>query len=175
MTTRNNDVTESDVTRLYEKLEKEAEASSYHLNPDEGFTRDLVHGLCVNEKRYGYPACPCRLASGDKNEDLDIICPCDYRDIDLGEYGSCFCGLYVSEDVVKGEKQITSIPERRPKDHERRSNLKQRQHHTLLQEPLKQGFVIWRCPVCGYLCARDDPPERCPICKASKDRFERFN
>ena len=33
---------------------------------------------------------------------------------------------------------------------------------------------VWRCKVCGYLCGRDEPPEVCPICKAKKDRFERF-
>jgi rubrerythrin len=33
---------------------------------------------------------------------------------------------------------------------------------------------VWRCKVCGYLCARDEPPEICPICKVKKDRFERF-
>jgi rubrerythrin len=33
---------------------------------------------------------------------------------------------------------------------------------------------IWRCRVCGYICARDAPPLQCPICKVSKDRFERF-
>jgi ferredoxin-thioredoxin reductase catalytic chain len=33
---------------------------------------------------------------------------------------------------------------------------------------------VWRCRVCGYLCARDEPPELCPICKAKKERFERF-
>jgi len=33
---------------------------------------------------------------------------------------------------------------------------------------------VWRCRVCGYLCAREQPPEVCPICKVKKDRFERF-
>lgn len=33
---------------------------------------------------------------------------------------------------------------------------------------------MWRCTVCGYLCAREGPPEVCPICKVTKDRFERF-
>ncbi len=33
---------------------------------------------------------------------------------------------------------------------------------------------VWRCKVCGYLCAREGPPEVCPICKAKKERFERF-
>jgi ferredoxin-thioredoxin reductase catalytic chain len=33
---------------------------------------------------------------------------------------------------------------------------------------------VWRCKVCGYLCARDEPPDLCPICKVKKERFERF-
>lgn len=36
------------------------------------------------------------------------------------------------------------------------------------------GETVWRCVVCGYLCARKEPPAVCPICKAKKDRFEEF-
>jgi ferredoxin-thioredoxin reductase catalytic chain len=36
------------------------------------------------------------------------------------------------------------------------------------------AYPVWRCKVCGYICARDEPPDLCPICKASKERFERF-
>jgi rubrerythrin len=36
------------------------------------------------------------------------------------------------------------------------------------------SYPVWRCRVCGYLCARDNPPEKCPVCKASKERFEKF-
>ncbi|MFQ3675710.1 MAG: rubredoxin-like domain-containing protein, partial [Endomicrobiia bacterium] len=36
------------------------------------------------------------------------------------------------------------------------------------------SLPIWRCKVCGYLCARESPPEVCPICKAKKERFEKF-
>ena len=81
---------QEEIDRLYERLKKEAEAGGYRLNPDVSFTRDLVKGIITNEKRYGYWACPCRLASGDKQRDLDIICPCDYRDADLADYGSCY-------------------------------------------------------------------------------------
>jgi len=83
-------VTLEEVDRLYEKLKKEAEAGGYHLNPDVEFTRALVKGLLINEKRYGYWACPCRLASGKKEEDLDIVCPCDYRDADVVEFDACY-------------------------------------------------------------------------------------
>jgi ferredoxin-thioredoxin reductase catalytic chain len=83
-------VTPEEVDRLYEKLKKEAEAGGYHLNPDVEFTKALVRGLLTNEKRYGYQACPCRLASGRKDEDLDIVCPCDYRDADVVEFDACY-------------------------------------------------------------------------------------
>lgn len=162
------EVTDAEVQNLYERLDKEAEAAGYHLNPDLEHTKELVRGLLTNEKRYGYWACPCRLASGDKDDDLDIICPCDYRDQDIEEYDACYCGLYVSERVLQGEKSPESIPERRPPPEARKKT--EQRPATLSTLPLP----VWRCKVCGYLCAREGPPGVCPICKAKKDRFERF-
>ena len=162
------EITEDDVDNLYSRLNREAEESGYHLNPDAKHARDLVRGMLVNEKRYGYWACPCRLATGDKEEDLDIICPCDYRDLDVEEYGACYCGLYVSESVIKAEKSIASIPERRIPHEERKR--KEQIPATITSLPLP----VWRCRVCGYLCAREGPPGVCPICKVKKERFERF-
>lgn len=157
-----------EVDALYEKLEREAEASGYHLNPDGEFTRALVEGLLTNVNRYGYQACPCRRATGTREEDLDVICPCDYRDADLGEYGACYCALYVSKDVVAGKRETGAIPERRPAKKDDRPQYRQK------AEAAAGGITVWRCRVCGYLAARDAPPEACPICKAAKDRFEPF-
>ena len=109
-----SEVSEKEVNELFDRLRHDAEASGYHLNPDPEITRGLVRGLIVNVKRYGYQACPCRLSSGEMEKDLDIICPCDYRDPDLGEYGMCYCALYVSGASLSGEKQVPSIPDRRP-------------------------------------------------------------
>jgi ferredoxin-thioredoxin reductase catalytic subunit len=161
------------VEKLYRRLKEEAEAGGYFLNPDVEFTKDLVRGLLINEDRYGYWACPCRLAFGDKEEDLDIICPCDYRDPDLNDSDMCYCALYVSEAVVKGMKKLTgSIPERRPSVPERIA--KKDRAARVGGIPAKLAYPVWRCKVCGYLCARDEPPGICPVCKAKKDRFERF-
>lgn len=164
-------VIDDGVNGLYERLKSEAEEGGYHLNPDVEFTKDLLRGLITNEGRYGYWASPCRLASGRKEEDLDIICPCDYRDQDVSEYGMCYCALYVSEAVVNGEEKLTgSIPERRPPAAERKKGRSQPAPVGIYPLPL----AVWRCKVCGYLCAREEPPEVCPICKAKKERFERF-
>lgn len=164
------DITPDEINRLYERLNQEAEAAGYHLNPDAAMTRELLSGLLVNEKRYGYPSCPCRLASGVKEEDLDIICPCDYRDPDLTDYGACYCSLYVSQGVVDGKEKVGSIPERRPPRARRLKVKSAKKKASLASLPLP----VWRCKVCGYLCVREGPPAVCPICKAGKERFERF-
>jgi ferredoxin-thioredoxin reductase catalytic chain len=166
----NTDISREEVERLYEKLRAEAEAGGYHLNPDKAMTRQLLKGLLVNEKRYGYLSCPCRLASDNKDEDLDIICPCDYRDTDLDEYNACYCSLYVSRAAAEGKVKISPIPERRPPREKRLKMKTEKKEASLASLPLP----VWRCKVCGYLCAREGPPEVCPICKAKKERFERF-
>jgi len=189
------EVSDAAVEALLARLDHEAEASGYHLNPDRGFTRDLVRSLLVNQERYGYWACPCRLAAGDKAADLDIICPCDYRDADLNEFGACYCALYVSREVLDGERGVASIPERRPPAGERRAARADASRSKATGtsgpewslQPSRRGGAavahaiagklaqpVWRCRVCGYLCAREEPPGVCPICKAKKDRFERF-
>ena len=164
-------ISQDEIAQQYEKLKKQAEAGGYYLNPNVDFTRELVKGLLVNEKRYGYRACPCRLAAGNKAEDMDIICPCYYRDPDVSEYGACYCALYVSREAANGQKKIGSIPERRPP---RRERMESKPSPAAGSGASTFPLPVWRCRVCGYLCARESPPEVCPICKAKKERFERF-
>ena len=164
---REQEVAIAEVDRLYDRLNREAEAAGYHLNPDTEFTKGIVRSLINNERRYGYRACPCRLASENEADDRDIICPCDYRDADLNDYNACYCALYVSGSVLKGLKLTGSIPERRPVKVEDKSKGQE-------GKLIKFALPIWHCRVCGYLCAREQPPEVCPICKAKKERFEQY-
>lgn len=100
--------------KLMETLGKYAGTQGLELNSDREQVLMLMEGLLANESRYGYRSCPCRLAKGDKDSDKDIVCPCDYRDPDVDEYGSCYCGLYVSEDWNAGRIDHRRVPERRP-------------------------------------------------------------
>lgn len=172
-------ITPEAVDKLYRKLDREAKAGGYNLNPDVDFTKGLVEGLLINEARYGYWACPCRLADGERKKDLDIICPCDYRDPDLVDWGACYCALYVSDAVRDGEQELTPIPERRPPEEVREAGgtaetAEEVEHDEELVGFTWSGIPVWRCKVCGYLCARPRPPLKCPVCKADQDRFERF-
>lgn len=165
-----SEITREQIDKLHDKLDNDAKAGGYNLNPDVEFAKDLANSLLVNQERYGYPACPCRLATGRKEDDLDIICPCDYRDADILEHGACYCALYVSQKIAAGIESAHAIPERRPKIDERKKAAQRK----ALNPFAKVSHPVWRCKVCGYLCARDDAPEVCPICKAKKERFERF-
>lgn len=102
--------------QLYEVLAKYAVSQGIRLNKDKTFVMDILRGLLTNESRYGYRSCPCRLAWGAKEKDRDIVCPCAYRDPDIKEYGSCFCGLYVSIDWNEGSIEHKQVPERRPRE-----------------------------------------------------------
>ncbi len=100
--------------KLYETLEKIQAPKGYYFNKDKDRVMDLMSALILNRQRYGYMACPCRLASGDREKDKDIICPCVYRAPDVREYGSCYCNLYVSKAWNDGDIEREYVPERRP-------------------------------------------------------------
>lgn len=103
-----------DVGRLYEQLKKIQEAKGYFFNKDKVRVFELLEGLLHNKERYGYMACPCRLAAGDREADGDIICPCVYRAPDVNEFGACYCGLYVSKAWNDETIRHEYVPERRP-------------------------------------------------------------
>jgi ferredoxin-thioredoxin reductase catalytic subunit len=178
----------ADKSAILEKMKKNAEDNGYFICPDESLLDDLMDGLATNEDRFGYGPCPCRIASGLKLYDSDIICPCEYRDVDVDEFGMCYCGLFVSKEISEDPSKLKSIPDRRPVEAQDAAlEAKEKAEKGELEKPSEpethekiqvgtdsKGLPIWRCVVCGYLCARELPPPICPICKAKADRFEQF-
>jgi len=172
---------------ILERMRKDAEVNGFYLCPDDNLLNDLIDGLATNEDRYGYGSCPCRMASGVKSYDGDIICPCEYRDADVNEFGMCYCALFVSKEVKEDPSKMKPIPERRPvevqkaameakKTKEKGEPVEADESHKSVKAGVdSKGVPVWRCTVCGYLCARELPPPVCPICKAKAERFERFN
>jgi ferredoxin-thioredoxin reductase catalytic subunit/rubredoxin len=162
-----------------QRAESDARGRGYYLNPDESFLKDLFQGLKKNEERYGYPSCPCRLASGSFDFDKDIICPCDYRDPDVEEFGTCYCGLYLRKDAFEGKTPVVSILERRPETKQIRaygasvepSSPELIATPKATEEPSMTGLKLWYCKQCGYVVFREEPPYVCPICKAKKEFF----
>lgn len=103
-----------DVETLQKTLKKTQEPLGYFFNSNQEQVEALLSGLITNKNRYGYMSCPCRLASGSREKDKDIICPCIYRKPDVAEYGSCYCGFYVSAAWNEEKILRRPVPERRP-------------------------------------------------------------
>ena len=103
----------SKTNELYNMLKRAQEPKGFYFNKDKKRVFDLLEALLLNKERYGYMCCPCRLSSGDRERDKDIICPCIYRESDVKEFGSCYCNLYVSREWNEEKIPHTYIPERR--------------------------------------------------------------
>ncbi len=168
------------IDQVRQRAEMDARTNGCYLNPDKDFLNDLFVGLKTNEERYGYPSCPCRLATGKFELDRDINCPCDYRDPDVKEFGACYCALYVSRDVNEGKTILKPVPERRPKEIQARAyGLKletpqatQPSPTTVVGQEANIKLKLYYCKQCGYVCYRESPPYICPICKAKREMFE---
>ena len=167
------------------RMKKNAADNGYFLCPDAELLDDLIDGLSTNEERYGYGSCPCRVAVGSRTYDGDIICPCEYRDADVDEFGMCYCALFVSKEIAEDPSRMGSIPERRPAEvreaaleydgtEEDENRMNRAMDDTDPKSGRKNSIPVWRCEVCGYLCARERPPPVCPICRAKADRFRQF-
>jgi len=163
------------------RAEADAKTNGLFLIPNPELLNAFLEGLKTNEDRYGYPLCPCRLTSGKFEFDRDIICPCDYRDPDVAQYGACYCRLYVTKAIYEN-KNLPEVPERRPADKIARAYGTPAPTQTTQEKPSTpqpqtgqvKGTVkkkFWYCKQCGYVVYREDPPYVCPICKAKREMF----
>lgn len=108
-----------DADTLYEMLRKVQEPKGYFFNPDRELVFDLLRSLLVNKERYGYMSCPCRLASGDKEHDRDIMCPCVYTHPRRGPVRKLLLCALRLEGVDRRGDPHEYVPERRPADKNR--------------------------------------------------------
>jgi ferredoxin-thioredoxin reductase catalytic chain len=163
------------IEEVKRRAEADARGRGIYLTPDESLLENLLDGLKENEERYGYPSCPCRIASGIFDLDRDIICPCDYRDPDVAEFGTCYCSLFVDKDVFEGRKEAQPIPERRPQEKQMKSLGLEEEAPKEAAAEVEAGKTdrrLFYCKQCGYVVFRDEPPYVCPICRAKREMFE---
>jgi ferredoxin-thioredoxin reductase catalytic chain len=173
--------------QVRKRAEVDAKTYGYYLTPQPELLKMFIEGLKINEDRYGYPSCPCRLATGNLEIDRDIICPCDYRDPDVAEFGACYCRLYLNKTVFESQN-LPEVPERRPVEKQARAYgtpMTKKSSVTEAQEkPITPTVVqpqkveikkkLWYCKQCGYVVFREDPPYVCPICKAKREMFAKI-
>lgn len=74
--------------------EKYAAKNNYILNPDRESLDLVIEGLAKRREQYGSQYCPCRIVTGDKEQDRKIICPCVYHKDEIEQDGMCHCALF---------------------------------------------------------------------------------
>jgi len=87
-----------DKDKFRQAIEEFASKNEFQVNPDQSRVDMLIDGTFNCEKNQGMKYCPCRLITKDFEEDLKLVCPCNflihetYKDKEDGE---CWCGLFV--------------------------------------------------------------------------------
>lgn len=84
--------------RFIAAIHEFTEGNVFQVNPDSERVDMLLEGLFNNEKNHGLKYCPCRLATKDFEEDLKLVCPCNFRIHETykdKEDGECWCGLFI--------------------------------------------------------------------------------
>lgn len=82
-----------DEIELRKKTEDYVKEQGFKLNPDDKIVNFVIKGLLNNKKKHGELYCPCRRVTGNKDEDMKIICPCIYHISEIKEQGHCHCNL----------------------------------------------------------------------------------
>lgn len=78
-----------------EAIENFTEKNEFQVNPDKEKVNMLLEGIFNNEKNHDLKYCPCRLITKDFEEDLKLVCPCNFPIHDTyKEKGECWCGLF---------------------------------------------------------------------------------
>jgi ferredoxin-thioredoxin reductase catalytic subunit len=80
---------------LIKQYEQYAKDNGFALNPNRKIVEGIVGGLLAREEKFGARYCPCRIVTGDKEEDKKIICPCIYHKDEIEKDGHCHCNLFV--------------------------------------------------------------------------------
>ena len=79
---------------LRKKLQAYADSQGYKLNPNEKALTGIIRGLLRNKQFKGDIYCPCRIVTGNKEEDKKIVCPCIYHKQEIKDMQHCKCTLF---------------------------------------------------------------------------------
>ena len=72
--------------------------NNFKLNPDGDHVSFVADGVLDLENKYGLKLCPCRLRDGSREQDLKLICPCNFTIQETWKKeGRCWCGLFVKK------------------------------------------------------------------------------
>ncbi|MCK5043715.1 ferredoxin:thioredoxin reductase [Candidatus Pacearchaeota archaeon] len=85
-----------EIEKLKRNSESYAKKVGIKLNPDQKIVEIVLKGLLKNKTDHGDIYCPCRIVTGNKKKDKEIVCPCVFHRGEIELEGRCKCLLFVS-------------------------------------------------------------------------------
>ena len=92
-------IDDMDEGQLLEKLRKHVKTKPFRFNPDEKVVQGLIRAMVKRKEKTGEFYCPCRVVTGNSEEDKKIICPCYYHEFEVERDGHCHCWLFVRNEA----------------------------------------------------------------------------
>ncbi|MFA6191691.1 MAG: ferredoxin-thioredoxin reductase catalytic domain-containing protein [Sulfurimonas sp.] len=89
-------------------IKKFAKQKNYALNPSWMMSTNLEIWLSELEATFGKRYCPCFEPSGDAELNKKMLCPCEFIEDEIKEYGTCHCALFGSADLDKAGWKASS-------------------------------------------------------------------
>ena len=90
-----------DVKKQKRWIQKFTTQKNYVLNPSWMMSTNLEIWISEMEKTFGKRYCPCFEPSNDEALNKKMLCPCEFIDDEIEEYGTCHCALFGSPDLDK--------------------------------------------------------------------------
>jgi carbon-monoxide dehydrogenase catalytic subunit len=94
-----------DEKKILKISQEYAKKAGFALNKDKKQLAYVIKGLKANEDKYGERYCPCRVVTGNFEEDRIIICPCIYHKQEIKDMGHCLCRLFFDKNFKEEKKK----------------------------------------------------------------------
>ncbi|MFH1431562.1 MAG: ferredoxin-thioredoxin reductase catalytic domain-containing protein [Nanoarchaeota archaeon] len=83
-----------ELEKISKSSKEYADKAELKLNPDKKIRAFVLAGLAKRKIKFGEYYCPCRVVSGNKEEDKKKICPCFWHLDEIKKDGHCLCKLF---------------------------------------------------------------------------------
>lgn len=90
-----------DEKEILKNADKYAKSAGIKLNPERERAEITARGLMKNKRENGACYCPCRIVTGNKKKDEEIICPCVFHRGEIELEGHCRCLLFFAKEIKK--------------------------------------------------------------------------
>lgn len=103
------------VEDLKEYMAPFAASLGYRFNSDDEFVEAVLTAELGILEMAGDVYCPCRIRTGDRKADAQIVCPCiPFHRVQFAALRKCWCGLFVRVDVADDTELVGVIDEPEP-------------------------------------------------------------